>query len=221
MLRILCTYHLRVIVWLFIAMLMAACSTTKFVPEGQYLLNKAHVRCTDDKSISTANMSSYLRQKQNTEIFGFWKLQLQVYSTAPTDTTTKANKRLAENAHKMGEAPVIYDDYLTQISMQQLRQQMNNMGYFHAQVDTQKVFKRKKVDLTYLITANKPYKVRQYEVDVPIEAISTIAQGEGCKIKAGENFSTATLDQERERIATIMRTRGCEIATRTLCTPDG
>ena len=101
-------------------------------------------------------MSSYLRQKQNTEIFGFWKLQLQVYSTAPTDTTTKANKRLAENAHKMGEAPVIYDAYLTQISMQQLRQQLNNMGYFHAQVDTQKVFKRKKVDLTYLITANTP-----------------------------------------------------------------
>ena len=128
--------------WLFITILMTACSTTKFVPEGKYLLNKAHVKCVDDKSVSTVNMGSYLRQKQNTEIFGFWKLQLQIYSTAPTDTTTKANKRLAANAHKMGEAPVIYDDQLTQISMQQLEQQMNNIGYFNAKIDTQKVYKK-------------------------------------------------------------------------------
>lgn len=208
MLRVLRTYHLEVIVWLFIAMLMTACSTTKFVPDGKYLLNKAHVKCVDDKSVSTVNMGSYLRQKQNTEIFGFWKLQLQIYSTAPTDTTTKANKRLAANAHKMGEAPVIYDDQLTQISMQQLEQQMNNIGYFNAKIDTQKVYKKKKVNLTYLITARQPYKVRHYEVDVPIEAISTIAQNDGCKIKQGENFSTSTLDQERERIATVMRNRG-------------
>jgi outer membrane protein assembly factor BamA len=189
-------------------MLMAACSTTKFVPEGKYLLNKAYVKCTDDKEVSSSKMSNYLRQKQNTEIFGFWKLQLQIYNTAPTDTTTKAKKKLADNAHKMGEAPVIYDEQLTQVSMRQLEQQMNNMGYFHAKVDTQKVYKKKKLNLTYLITANQPYKVRKYEVDVPSELISTIAQNDGCKIKIGENFSVATLDQERERIATIMRNRG-------------
>ena len=189
-------------------MLMAACSTTKFVPEGKYLLNKAYVKCTDDKEVSSSKMSNYLRQKQNTEIFGFWKLQLQIYNTAPTDTTTKAKKKLADNAHKMGEAPVIYDEQLTQVSMRQLEQQMNNMGYFHAKVDTQKVYKKKKLNLTYLITANQPYKVRKYEVDVPSEVISTIAQNDGCKIKIGENFSVATLDQERERIATIMRNRG-------------
>ena len=208
MLRVLRTYHLEIIVWLFIAMLMAACSTTKFVPEGKYLLNKAYVKCTDDKEVSSSKMSNYLRQKQNTEIFGFWKLQLQIYNTAPTDTTTKAKKKLADNAHKMGEAPVIYDEQLTQVSMRQLEQQMNNMGYFHAKVDTQKVYKKKKLNLTYLITANQPYKVRKYEVDVPSEVISTIAQNDGCKIKIGENFSVATLDQERERIATIMRNRG-------------
>ena len=187
--------------------LCSSCNTTKFVPEGQYLLNKARVKC-DDKMVSTTELRNYLRQKQNTEILGFWKLQLDVYNTAPTDTTTKAKKRLAHNAFKMGEAPVIYDDQLTQVSMQQLRQQMSNMGYFHATVDTVKKIKNRKVDLTYVVTAHEPYKVRGYDVDISWDAVSEIASNEGCKVFSGTQFSTAVLDDERARIATIMRNKG-------------
>ena len=197
-------------VWtlLLVLCLMASCNTTKFVPKDQYLLNKARVTCVDDKSVSTGELGGYLRQKQNTEIFGFWKLQLHIYNTAPTDTTTKSKKKLAENAHKMGEAPVVYDDILTGISMQQLRQQMYNMGYFHAEVDTVKRVKDRKVDLTYVVTAHEPYYFRHYEVDIPIAEVATIARDSRCKVHSGEKFSTATLDEERDRIATVMRNRG-------------
>ena len=192
----------------FLAVLLCACNAAKFVPEGQYLLDKARVKCVDDKSVDAGQLRSYLRQKQNTEIFGFWKLQLHVYNTAPTDTTTKSKKRLAHNAHKMGEAPVIYDEDLTSISMQQLCQQMNNMGYFHAEVDTQKVFKKRRVQLTYLVKANQPYMIRHYSVDIPEPAVRQIAEDERCKVKEGERFSTQTLDDERERITTALRNRG-------------
>lgn len=203
MLRRLCIYG-------FLCLILASCSTTKYVPQDQYLLDKAYVRCTDDKSVPTGSLRNYLRQKQNTEILGFWKLQLQIYNTAPRDTTTKSNKRLARNAHKMGEAPVIYDEELTQISMQQVRQQMNNMGYFHAQVDTQKVYKKKrKMRLTYLVTAHQPYKVRNYDVDIPIDAVREIAEDERrCKVQTGDQFSTAVLDEERERITSAIRNMG-------------
>lgn len=193
---------------LVICLLLASCNTTKFVPQDQYLLNKVRVKCVDDKSVSTGTLSNYVRQKQNTEIFGFWKLQLHVYNTAPLDTTTKSNKRLARNAKKMGEAPVIYDEEMTQISMQQIRQQMNNMGYFHAEVDTQKVYKNRKVEVTYLVTAHEPYYIRRYAVDIPIPAVRKIAQDEHCVVHAGAQFSTATLDEERERITTRMRNQG-------------
>ena len=86
----------------FIVLLFCACNTTKFVPQDEYLLNKVHVKCVDDKSVSTGQLRNYARQKQNTEILGFWKLQLHIYNTAPTDTTTKSQKRLAHNAFKMG-----------------------------------------------------------------------------------------------------------------------
>ena len=192
------------------AWLLASCNTTKFVPQDKCLLNKARVKCVDDKSVSGADLQKYLRQRQNTEIFGFWKLQLHIYDTAPLDTTTKSNRTLARNAKKMGEAPVIYDEQQTQASMQQLRQQMNNMGYFHAEVDTIKKVKNRKVDLTYVITAHQPYKVRNYEVDFPAsEILRTIASDEQrCKVHPGDQFSTETLDEERARIATALRNMG-------------
>ena len=195
--------------WLLVILFVAtSCNTTKFVPQDQYLLDKARVKCVDDKSVSESKLRGYLRQKQNTEIFGFWKLQLHVYNTAPKDTTSKSNKRLARNAHKMGEAPVIYDEELTRISMQQLRQQMNNMGYFQAEVDTQKVIKDRKVQLTYLVTAHQPYKVRSYDVDIAFGEVSEIAKNGRCEVHPGDRFSTEALDEERERITTAMRNRG-------------
>ena len=191
-----------------IMLLFCACNTTKFVPQDKCLLDKARVKCVDDKTVPTSELRNYLRQRQNTEIFGFWKLQLHVYNTAPADTTTKTKRTLARNAHKMGEAPVIYDPELTEISMQQLRQQMNNMGYFHATVDTQTIVKNRKVDLTYLITAHEPYKVRNYTVDLPNPAVYEIAVDERCKVKSGQQFSARTLDEERDRITTVLRNQG-------------
>ena len=213
MLRVLRTYgfYRRAMVvglWSMI-LLFTSCNTTKFVPQDQYLLNKAYIKCVDDKKVDTGALRSYLRQKQNTEILGFWKLQLHVYNTAPADTTTKSKKKLAHNAFKMGEAPVIYNDELTEISRLQLRQQMNNMGYFQAQVDTQKVLKNRKMNLTYLIHANQPYTIRNYSVDIPDEPyVAAIARDDRCLVKKGAQFSTATLDEERERIARTLRNRG-------------
>lgn len=178
------------------------------MPQDKCLLNKARVDVVDDKSVSESNLRGYLRQRQNTEILGFWKLQLHIYNTAPKDTTTKSNKRLARNAHKMGEAPVIYDEELTSISMQQLRQQMNNMGYFQADVDTVKTVKDRKVNLKYVVTAHQPYTLRHYSVNLPFPEVQEIAEDSRCKVVEGERFSTATLDEERDRITTVMRNRG-------------
>ena len=211
---------------LLFASFLCACNATKFVPEGKYLLNKAKVQCVDDKTVSTGSLRSYLRQTQNTEILGFWKLQLDVYNTAPIIDSTrlfhagspeeraKEEKRLktqhtlANNAHKMGEAPVVYDPELTKVSMQQVKQQMHNMGYFHAEVDTQVVVKNRKVELTYLVTAKEQYHLRRYSVDIPNKVIYRIATSPRCEISEGDPFSTAALDEERERISAAMRNMG-------------
>ena len=188
--------------------LFSGCNATKYVPENEYLLNKAKVKVVDNKDESTTGLDHFLRQKQNSEILGFWKLQLHIYNTAPADTTTKSKKRLARNAHKMGEAPEIYDPNLTGLSIKQLEQAMMNRGYFNAAVDTQTVVKDRKVNLTYIVTANQPYYIRDYTVKLPQADLQRAATSKGCLIHNGDRFDAETLDNERQRISSAMRQDG-------------
>ncbi|MCQ2347414.1 MAG: BamA/TamA family outer membrane protein [Paludibacteraceae bacterium] len=185
-----------------------SCRLTKYVPEDKLLLNKTKVKVIDTKDLASANLNNYLQQTQNSEILGFWKLQLQIYNTAPADTTTKSKKRLAQNAHKMGEAPVIYDPTLTQVSIDQLQQAMKNYGYFQATVDTVTQTKKQKINVTYLITANEPYTIRDYKTDFAQTDLKEFASNRFVKIHEGDKFSTSLLDDERQRLSSAMRRHG-------------
>ena len=197
--------------------LFSGCKTTKFVPEGSLLLDKARVKVQPQKeqgltkgeaNALAGDLKSYLRQKQNTEIFGFWKLQLHVYNTAPADTTSKANKFFARNAHRVGEAPVIYDEELTAVSMQQLAQAMQNKGYFRVEVDTVQKVKDRKMDLTYTVVANAPYMVRKYTVDIDRSEVREIAMQKQRKVDKGMQFDAELMDEERQRITNRMHNKG-------------
>ena len=197
--------------------LFSGCKTTKFVPEGSLLLDKARVKVQPQKeqgltkgeaNALAGDLKSYLRQKQNTEIFGFWKLQLHVYNTAPADTTSKANKFFARNAHRVGEAPVIYDEELTAVSMQQLAQAMQNKGYFRVEVDTVQKVKDRKMDLTYTVVANAPYMVRKYTVDIDRSEVREIAMQKQRKVDKGMQFDAELMDEERQRITKRMHNKG-------------
>ena len=185
---------------------LVGCKITKFVPEGEYLLNKAHIRVEDTKEIATTDLRNYLQQKQNTEILGFLKMQLALYNTASLDTT----KWTSKNARKIGEAPVIYSPELTDRSVVQLEKAMQNKGYFAAVVDTTMRVKDRKVDITYNIKAGKPYIIRRYHVNFLQDELLHIAQNQrNSLVYEGMQFDVDVLNQERQRIARAMRRNGC------------
>lgn len=185
---------------------LVGCKITKFVPEGEYLLNKAHIRVDDTKEIATTDLRNYLQQKQNTEILGFLKLQLALYNTASLDTA----KWTSKNARKIGEAPVIYSPELTDRSIVQLEKAMQNKGYFAAIVDTTMKVKDQKVDITYNIKAGKPYIIRRYNVDFSQDELLRIAQNQrNSLVYEGMQFDVDVLNRERQRIARAMRRNGC------------
>lgn len=187
-------------------LLLASCNATKFVPEGQYLLNKAHVKIEDTKVVAATDLNNYLQQKQNTEILGFWKLQLGLYNTASLDTT----KWTSRNARKIGEPPVVFSPELADRSVVQLQKAMQNKGFFNAQVDTIMKVKDRKVDITYSIEAGKPYIIRRYRVDFSQNELRQIAESQrSALVREGMQFDVDVLNQERQRIARAMRRNGC------------
>ena len=54
-------------------LLFSSCNITKFVPQGEFLLNDVKVKVEDTKDVPSSELLKYVQQKQNTEILGFWK----------------------------------------------------------------------------------------------------------------------------------------------------
>lgn len=196
-------------------LVLTGCNVTKFVPENEQLLYKTKIEVKDTKEVKAQDLNKYLRQKQNTEVLGFWKLQLHIYNTAPTDTTTKSKKRLARNAMKMGEAPVLYDEEMTRTSVAQLEKAMHNKGYFNAKVESResktegrKAKDDKKVWLTYEVTANAPYYLGNCSYMLPQHDLRAFALSPRSLLKEGMLFDSEILDEERQRISTAMRREG-------------
>ncbi|MBR0309869.1 MAG: BamA/TamA family outer membrane protein [Paludibacteraceae bacterium] len=192
-----------------IGLLLCSCNMTKFVPEDKQLLYKVHINVDGTKDVSGSKLKHYLRQTPNTEVLGFWKLQLHLYNTAPLDTLTKYNKWATNNAHKVGEAPVIYDSEQTGQSIAQIQKAMHNEGFFKAQVDTTTTVKDRLVRLTYNVQAGPEYHIRNYVIDLEHPVLHDVAYNTRRHIiRSGMRYSTQALDDERDRITKRMRNRG-------------
>ena len=201
---------------LLLATLLTACKTTKFVPKDKYLLNKVKIKVeqdkqerkqfgiTPDEQIQADNLKNYLRQKPNSEIFGFWKLQLGVWNSQGKDSTKWINRQI----RKIGEPPEIFSENLTTQSLVQLKKAMDNCGYFLSDVDTTMQIKKRKVNLTYHAYPRKPYRIRQYNVSLENTDLKRYATNRHQTIKEGMLFNSNLMDSERERIARAMRIHG-------------
>ena len=148
---------------LLIVMLSGACSTTKFVNNGEYLLDKVTIK-PDNKDIPVSELKGYLRQTPNTNVLGLFRMQLGIYNFSPKDTTRRWNRFWSRTFKSWGEPPVIYDNLLTQMSAQQLQRLYQNRGYINAKVDTSLIIKAKKIKVVYKIRSNKPYSLRNYKI---------------------------------------------------------
>jgi outer membrane protein assembly factor BamA len=183
---------------------LTACQTTKYVPEGKYLLDKVAIK-SDVKSIPKSEIKSYLRQTPNASILGFWKLQLDIYNLSNPDTSKWINRSL----RKIGDAPEIYNPNLTSMSLYQIERFMNNKGYFDADVSSDMEVKKRKAKVTYIVKGNSPYVLHDYQVDLEHEVLQRIASDTTSSyVKRGMLFDSNVLDAERARITKQMKNLG-------------
>ena len=190
------------------ALLLTACSETKYVAEDEYLLNKVLVR-SDVKSrdINTAELKQFVRQHGNARWFSAVKIPLYTYSLSGRDTTRWLNRTL----RAIGEAPVIYDSTLTRQSMQNILLQVRNKGFLQAQVDVYQKTKGRKLNTLYMVHPGHAYTIRNVSYDIQDSAIAAILQMDNPRnhgLAKGMTFNVDNLDAERKRITTLLTNRG-------------
>ena len=63
--------------WLLAVSFLASCSTTRYVPEGETLLNSVRVRTMGEyRDVNTATLRNYVRQMPNARWFSLIRLPL-------------------------------------------------------------------------------------------------------------------------------------------------
>ncbi len=189
-------------------LLLTACSETKYVADGQYLLDRAEVKSdTKLEGVSTTDLKQFVRQRGNARWFSTLKIPLYTYSLSGRDTTKWVNRIL----RSFGEPPVIYDSVQTLLSMKNIHQQLMNKGYLKADVDAYTITKGKKLRTVYELHPHQPYYIRNADYEIQDSAIADLldmhmAVNRG--LKKGMMFNVDNLDAERKRITDILTNNG-------------
>lgn len=202
--------------------LLTGCSSTKYVPDNQYLLDKV-VITSDDKDFKEADLRDYLHQRPNFKAFGLIKWQLYLYNWSGKNGKSWVNKQL----RRMGEAPVVLDTMLVEQSADELERFLVNKGYIHADVTTRiDTLRHKKAVVTYMLHPNTPYRIRNYQTAISDPVIDSIAHIPPKKrnwlsnmfkpsnedyvslVKEGNPFDRDLLDLERSRVTKLVRREG-------------
>lgn len=168
-----------------ILLLTTACSTGKYVQEGEYILDKVAV-VSDQSDYNAAPLSQYVRQKEKPKLFSLFR-------------------------NPFSRKPVIYDTLQARLSCQDLMTAMQNEGYMNAGVSLYTETKGKKLKATYLLHPGQPFLIGKVNYDIQDEGIQQLLhldQAANQQIKPGMRFTVETLDNERKRIAGLLSDNG-------------
>ncbi|MBM6672997.1 BamA/TamA family outer membrane protein [Marseilla massiliensis] len=192
---------------LIIVVTITACSASKFIPEGSYLLDDVKIK-SDTKNIETSQLEPYIRQKGNSKWFSLFKVPLGTYALSGRDTTKWINRKL----QALGEGPVLFDSLQAEQTCNDLSNVLHGMGYIKAQVDyALKREKKKKVKVIYNLHPGKRYHISSINYDIQDKNIDSVLKNKkfhSTNLRIGMPFMVSVLDNEREQITDFLNNNG-------------
>ena len=184
--------------------LLYSCRATKYVGEGEYLLDRVSLS-TDNRELKNSELKSYIRQEPNHKTFGLIGLPLFFYNLS-NDKDNGWNRWL----RRIGTPPVIYDSQLTEKSRSQIEKALNNKGYTDAIVTVDTVKHKKRIKVKYEVKSGTPYHIDRMTYRIPDDSIRSIVMADSASslIRPGKLFDRNVLEQERQRITDRLRNEG-------------
>lgn len=190
-----------------VVLLLSGCSASRLVPDGQYLLDKVKIK-SDSKNVSAEKLNPYIRQRGNAKWFSLFKIPLGTYALSGRDTTKWINKRL----RAIGETPVIFDSVQARRTCSDLEAALHNLGYMRAKASYELFHgKKKKVNITYILTTGPRYTLGTVGYDIMDDSIKAFLYSRPKRwqvIRKGAYFNISDLDNERKRITDLLNDNG-------------
>ncbi|MFA7117104.1 MAG: BamA/TamA family outer membrane protein [Bacteroidales bacterium] len=188
--------------------LSMGCSTVKEVPEGKYRLRKNSIQIVNLKDypdFQKSEVSSYIHQKPNSYFIAGWNPFLNIYNWS-----NGKGKGWDKFVHKLGQAPVIFDNTLVDNSKENITTHLKYLGFYNSQVIDSLVVYKKKANVFYQVILGKQYPIDKIKYIIKDSTLKAkfIEDLPNSYIKEGEILSESLLDQESSRSAKYFKNQG-------------
>jgi hypothetical protein len=189
---------------LFIIIIISSCNPTKYVPEGETLLNDNHI-VVNREGIKKSDLLPYIKQQPNKRIFGT-RFYLGLYNLSNIKKDKWPNKWLRD----IGEEPVIFDPDATAKTKSQIKSYVASKGYFDGQVLETIEIANRKSEVFYNVDLHKPYTIRNLYYEISDTNIRKLCYFDSlnCVIVRGKPYDVDVLQAERSRFERIVKDHG-------------
>ena len=185
--------------------LLSACSPTRFMGEGESLLSSVRLK-SDAAQVNPADYRSHIRQEPNLRWLSTVKVPLGIYCLSGTNDRLLFNRIM----HRIGEAPVIYNDTLMHYSQSSLENALRAKGYLQATVDTEVQHKGQRTHLIYRMKPGRRSYVQSLRHLYDSDTIAAIVRADSSRslLYRGMPLDLSVLDAERNRIVQLLQNKG-------------
>ena len=203
------------------ATMVASCSTTKRIPDGELLYNGMSLKVNPAPGEKVpSGISSDLTKAVNVKPNNPWPL-LSPYKRMPFPLGLWVYNNWNDSAkglkgwlyNKLVSEPVLVSDVRPETRVKMLKTILDNNGYFRSSVSYQleSLKNPKKANVDYEVNAGNPYlldSIIYISSSGKIERFIDSVARKSRYLQKGERFCVDSLEAERVRITNAMRNRG-------------
>jgi outer membrane protein assembly factor BamA len=190
--------------------MFTSCSINRLLKPGEYLLLKNKISLdVKNPGISLTELQTVARPKPNKKFLGVARIKLYSYHMGTRGKQESKFRTWLRD--KVGERPALYDSAAAIRSALEMESYLNKVGYFYSGVDFKtKHARKKKVQVIYTVSPTLPYRIKNIEYAINDSLMLQFINGSKSepKITPGMVYNAFSLDDERDRITSILQNNG-------------
>jgi outer membrane protein assembly factor BamA len=195
------------------ALLLWACSETKYVPKGDYLYKGTSVKVrgketkAKEQKVLSEELETIMRPRPNREFLGVpFGLLIYNFWGKPGEEKGLGNWI----ARKLGEPPVLLSTVQTNYQRELVINRLENRGYFHTVLESDSTIHGEKIKFEFTADPGKQFLIDSvhwpYDSSVLSKEIRFIS--DKTFLEKGEPFDLDVIKAERERIDARLKEQG-------------
>ena len=188
----------------------SSCNSTKFLEQGEYLLDKNQVVIKEkvkDRSDLAYELSTFYRQRVNGNFFFIFPREYAYLNNSDPEDTGGWHRFKRET---IGEPPTIYSDSLTTMTAFDMQAYLQYKGWLQAQVIPQRSPRKKKMRVSYYALPGPRYYIDSVNYNSPDSTVNALLQEskDQSTFKPGAPLDLSRFSSEKQRITNLMRNSG-------------